>query len=86
MNITKLEDWTLLVPSRAKWTAEDWETIVWDWIIEISQDSPEYKKYLEMYNHDLFIALEQKKLLEEDDEDNEENNVESKNENTNLNI
>ena len=72
MNIKKLEDWTLLVPSRAEWTTEDWETTVWDWIIEVSQDSPEYKKYLEMYNHDLFIALEQKKLLEEDDEDDED--------------
>lgn len=72
MMIRKLEDGTLIVPRRAEWITENWETIVWDWIIEISQDSPEYQKYLEMYNHDLLIALEQKKLLEENDENNDD--------------
>ena len=62
MNITKLGDWTLLVPYRAEWTTESWETIVWDWIIEVTQESPEYKRYLKMYNHDLLIDLEQKKF------------------------
>ena len=63
MIIKKLEDDTLLVPYRAEWITKDWKNIIWDWIIEVSKDSPDYQKYLKMYNHDLNIALEQKKLL-----------------------
>ena len=58
--IQMLEDETLLVPQRYE-DAE--ENTLWDGIVEIKKDDPDYEKYLKQYEHDLEVAKMQNEIL-----------------------
>lgn len=61
MNITRLNNGNLLVPMKAEHDIGG-ETIIWDAMIEINPNDPEYEKYLKMYEHDLLVLLEMEEI------------------------
>ena len=58
--IQMLKDWTLLVRERHEDTEKN---IVWDAIMEVKKDDPDYEKYLKQYEHDLEVAKMQNEIF-----------------------
>ncbi len=63
MYISKLQDGSLLVPIRSEDKVEG-VNIVWDAMTKIEVNNPEYKKYLDIYEKDLIVIMNKKKILE----------------------
>lgn len=61
--IQMLPDGTLVVRQRYE-NIED--NVVWDGIIEIKKDDPNYEKYLKQYEHDLEVINMQNDILGQD--------------------